>query len=71
MPGAGHIAENTSLITARWGPGSFRTEWPPSDSDNRLDEILRRLRLLTAEPVGALGKFIVEKKGDLWVAEEP
>lgn len=42
-----------------------------TEGKDPLVEILQRLRLLTAEPVGELGKFIVEKKGGLWVAEEP
>jgi len=57
------------MVTLDWSTGSLRTvyEEPP----DRLDEILHRLRLLTAEPVGALGKFVVDKKGSLWIAEEP
>lgn len=42
-----------------------------TEGKDPLEEILHRLRVLTAEPVGTLGKFIVDKRGGLWVAEEP
>lgn len=42
-----------------------------TEGKDPLLEILHRLRQLQAEPVGTIGKFIVERKGGLWVAEDP
>ena len=42
-----------------------------TEGKDPLEEILYRLRLLTAEPVGCHGKFVIDQKGGLWVAEEP
>lgn len=63
--------DNHSLAVLHWGPWGFRTDYYPPAKDGRFDEILHRLRMLTAEPVGTLVKFIVDKRGGLWVAEEP
>jgi hypothetical protein len=45
--------------------------WLSTADADPLAEILRRLRQLQVDPVGALGEYIVEKRGGLWVAEDP